>query len=128
MVLGLFAYIRALPHRQDLSGLALLLAGAAVALPVSAVFLIDIAAPALLRLPHHHCPYDLIARAPESVIAVASFAAGTLTVGWACVAAWFARCPESTPFLKELVRRVLVFSLFGYLGALLMLSVELALT
>ena len=98
-----------------------------LAVPLSAVFLIDVAAPALLNLPHHHCPYDLIPRAPESVLGVLSFAGGTFAVGWACVAAWFANCPETRPFLHEQIRKVLTVGLFGYLGSLLMTIVELAL-
>jgi hypothetical protein len=107
--------------------LALLLIGALVALPVSTVFLIDVAAPTLLRLPHHHCPYDLLPRAPESVLAIVSFVVGTFAVGWACVTAWFADCPETRPFLGEQVRKLLVFGLFGYLGSAVMLVVEMAL-
>jgi hypothetical protein len=108
-------------------GLALLLFGAALALPVSAAFLIDVAAPALIRLPHHHCPYDLLPRAPESILAIVSFVAGTFAVGWACVTAWFADSPETRPFLAEQVRRLLVVGLFGYLGSAVMLAVEMAL-
>jgi hypothetical protein len=98
-----------------------------LALPISAVFLIDVAAPALLRLPHHHCPYDLLPRAPESILAVVSFVMGTFAVGWACLTAWFADCPETRPFLSEQVRKLLVIGLFGYLGSAVMLAVEMAL-
>ncbi len=107
--------------------LAMLLGGALLALPVSAVFLIDVAAPTLLHLPHHHCPYDLLPRAPESILAIVSFVAGTFAVGWACVTAWCADCPETRPFLAEQVRRLLVIGLFGYLGSAVMLAVEMAL-
>jgi hypothetical protein len=127
LILALFASIHTRSAPLPRPGLALLLIGAVVALPVSAVFLKEVAAPILLRLPHHHCPYDLIPQAPESILAVASFACGTFAVGWACVAGWFARCPETLPFLGELVRKVLVVGLFGYLGAVVMLTIELAL-
>jgi hypothetical protein len=128
MILGLFASIRRPASPLHRSVLALLLAGAVLALAVSGVFLIDVAAPTLLHLPHHHCPYDLIPRAPESVLAVVSLFAGTFAVGWACVTAWFAHCPETRPFLHEQVRSVLVIGLFGYLGSLVMLAIEMSLT
>ncbi len=109
MILFLFATIRGLSapvHHPAPYGarLALLLAGAGLSLAVSGVYLIDVAAPIILRLPHHHCPYDLIPRAPESVLAVVSLFAGTFAVGWACVLGWFARCPETRPFLREQMR------------------------
>src|SRR3712207_8430081 len=42
----------------------------------SGLFLVEEAAPALLGLPYHHCPYDLIPQAPEAVVAVGLFLAG----------------------------------------------------
>jgi hypothetical protein len=130
MIGGLFAVIASAKFRATASAkpqAAVLLGGALLALPVSAVFLIDIAAPTLLHLPHHHCPYDLLPRAPESVLAIVSFVAGTFAVGWACVTAWFADCPETRPFLAEQVRKLLVVGLFGYLGSAVILAVEMTL-
>jgi hypothetical protein len=38
---------------------------------VNGVFLVEVAAPRLLHLPYHHCPYDLVPGAPESLVGVA---------------------------------------------------------
>jgi hypothetical protein len=109
------------------SWLGLLLAAAVMAAPVGAVFLVDIVAPTVLHLPYHHCPYDLIPRAPEALVACALFVTGGFAVGWTCVACWFGNCEESRPFLGEWVRRILALGLFGCLGSCVMFSIELAL-
>jgi hypothetical protein len=104
----------------------LLLGGAAV-LAASAVFLVEVAAPALLGLPYHHCPYDLIPEVPEAVVAVVLFLGGCFFLGWAGVARFLGRCPQTEPFLPGAVRGLLRLSLWGYLASLAMLSLELAL-
>jgi hypothetical protein len=108
------------------AGLVPLLAGAVVALAASAVFLVEVASPILLHLPQHHCPYDLVEAAPEALIAVALFAAATFSVGWACVAGWFARCPQTAPFLGPAVGRLLSLACWCYVGSLLVMSIDLA--
>ncbi len=107
--------------------LAPLLVGAAASVAVNFVFLLDAAAPRLLRLPYHHCPYDLVRWAPESLVAVALFLCGCFAVGWAVVAGWLGRGKESRPFLAETVGRLLRLAFLGYIGSMVMLSVELAL-
>jgi hypothetical protein len=114
--------------RKFLRCLGLLLVGAIFSLLVSGAFLVDVAAPTWLRLPHHHCPYDLIPRAPEAVLGVASFLGGTFAVGWANVAGWFANCPETQATLPEQIRKILALGLFGYAGALVMVAMEFALS
>jgi hypothetical protein len=104
-----------------------LLLGAIFALAVNAVFLVEVAAPRLLHLPDHHCPYDLVPQAPESLMAIALFVGGTFAVGWACVAGWLGRAPETESFVRPLVVRLLHLGLLGYLGSLAMMTVELAL-
>ena len=104
-----------------------LMLGAAVSLPVNAAFLIEIAAPTLLHLPYHHCPYDLVPGAPESMVGVALYFLGLFAVGWACVAAWAADAPETRSFLPGSIGKVLFLGLFGYLGSLVFMIVELAL-
>ena len=47
--------------------------------------------------------------------------------GWACLAAWLGRRRETLPLLPGMVGRLLYLALVGYLGALMMTSVELAL-
>jgi hypothetical protein len=117
-----------LSRRQVHRGwLALLLVGAVMSLVVNGAFLVEVAAPRLLHLPYHHCPYDLVPQVPESVLAVALFVAGAFAVGWACVAAWLGKAPETQPFLAGLVARLLFLSCLAYLGSLMMMSLELAL-
>jgi hypothetical protein len=127
MIAGLLACLRRVRSADAAKGMVLLGAGAVLSVPIYGAFLIDVAAPAWLRLPHHHCPYDLIERAPEALGGVASFVGGTFAVGWACVVAWLGRCPETRPFIEELLRKMLVVALFGYLGSLVTMSVGLAL-
>src|SRR5207247_7725162 len=96
------------------SVLAFFLATAVLAVPISAVFLIEIASPALLHQPYHHCPYDLVPEAPESMLAVALFLWATFCVGWACVAAWLGRCGETQSFLPEMVRGIIMVAFWSY--------------
>jgi hypothetical protein len=116
--------------RQGLPRRALLplLLGAGLAVAVNAVFLVDIASPRLLHLPYHHCPYDLVPVAPESLLAIALFLGGAFAIGWACVAAWLGRGSETAPLLPSTVGRLLNFAALGFLWSLVMMSVELALS
>jgi hypothetical protein len=100
---------------------------AAAALAASSVFLEEVAAPTLLGLPHHHCAYDLIPDAPEALVAVALYVGGLFCLGWACVASWLGRKPETEPVLPGFLQGLLRLSLCGYLMSLMMLSLELAL-
>ena len=107
--------------------LAPLLLSAAASVAVNGLFLIDAAAPRLLHMPFHHCPYDLVPKAPQSLAAVALFLGGAFCVGWAGVAAWFGDGPESRPLLPAATGRLLRLAFLGYLGSVVLLSVELAL-
>lgn len=135
MVLGLFGFMQILPREkagvkanrpgsQMSGGLALLFLGSMVCLMASGLFLIDVAAPTWLHLPNHHCPYDLIPRVPEATLGVASFIAGTFSVGWGFFVAIFAKCSETNGTLPGLVRRILTLGIFGYAGAMVMVAVE----
>jgi hypothetical protein len=107
--------------------LAPLLAGAGLCLVVSAVFLVEVGAPRLLHLPYHHCPYDLVPQAPESLVAVALFLVGTFSVGWACTAGWLGGRGEAALFVPGIVGRLLHLGFSAYLASLVMMSVELLL-
>ncbi len=128
MVLALGACVRLSRSRPVRAWLAPLLLGAAVSVAVNGVFLVDVAAPWLLRLPYHRCPYDLVGGAPESLVAAALFLGGCFSVGWACVAAWLGRRAEAGTFVPETVRGLLHLAFIGYLWSLLMTSVELILS
>jgi hypothetical protein len=127
LVLALLAASRPGRPAPGAAGLAALLFGGAAVLVASGLFLVQVAAPALLRLPYHHCPYDLIPKAPEAIVAVTLFIGGCLFLGWAGVARWLGRVPETEPFLPAAVRGLLRLSLWCYLASLAMLSLELLL-
>lgn len=114
-------------RRLPLAWLSVLSAGAVISLAVSTVFLVDVAAPRLLHLPEHHCPYDLVTKAPVSIVAIAIFFGANFTVGWAFLAGWLGRHAESRPYLPALLGRLLHSALLAYLGSVLILSAELLL-
>jgi hypothetical protein len=107
--------------------LAPLLAATLLSWAVNAVFLVEEAAPQLLHAPNHHCPYDLVSRAPGGVAAVAVFVAGSFCAGWGCAAGWLGDGRESRPFLPGLVGTLFRLAALGYIVSVLTLSGELAL-
>jgi hypothetical protein len=129
--LGLLLLLLACTRRPHVApggiGLTLLAVVSIVVLAVSGLFLIEVAAPALLHLPFHHCAYDLIPEVPEAVVAIALFVAGSFFLGWAWVAQWFGRCRETEPFRAGMVRGLLRLSLCAFLMSLAMFSLELVL-
>ena len=103
------------------------LVAAVISVPVAGIFLIEVAAPRLLHLPYHHCVYDLITQAPESIVALSLFVGGSFAVGWACVAAWCANCAETAAFSRQASCTLARAGVVGYLGSVLMFSIELVL-
>jgi hypothetical protein len=104
-----------------------LLLGTVVCGVVNAVFLVEVAAPRLLHLPYHHCPFDLLPRVPESVVAAALFVGGSFSVGWACVVGWLGGRAEAAAVVPGMVARLLRLGLWGIGASLAMTSLELAL-
>jgi hypothetical protein len=127
MCLGLAAYVSRPAGGVPCVGLGPLVLGALVSLPVSLLFLIEVASPTLLHLPNHHCPYDLLPNVPESMVPIALFVLGCFAVGWACLAGWLGNTPETKPYLARTVRTLLGLALVGYLGSVAMLSLEMVL-
>ncbi len=123
MVLALFLSTRL--WRPNRMGLGVLFLGAVLSLAVNGVFLTEVAAPILLHMPQHHCPYDLPMRVPESMVAVVLFFIGNFAVGWAALAGWLCRSRETAPFLNETIGHFLALGQFGYLSSLVMLTLEL---
>ena len=64
---------------------------------------------------------------PLVQLAVGLFAWGCFSVGWACLADWFARVPETALFLAEVVRKTLLAGAFCYGVSVIMMGVELGL-
>ena len=95
---------------------------------VSGVFFLEVAVPHLIHLPFHHCPYDLVPRAPESLVGVVLFVTGLFAICWACAVEWLGRHPDTVKVRSILVARLLDLAVLCYSGSLLMLSVEMALT
>jgi hypothetical protein len=124
MALGMIGGLRWGWTKKWLGVLAILMVSS---IGINSVFLGEAAAPLLLRLPYHHCPYDLLPRVPESVVAIGLFVFGAFAVGWACVAAWLGRHEETVALLPLLVAQLLRVALFCYLGSLVMMSLELVL-
>jgi hypothetical protein len=127
LIAGLALTLWAAPTGRTRRRLAFLLAGAILSLPVAALFLVEIAAPVLLHLPDHHCPYDLLPALPESAVGIGLFFLGVFAVGWACVAAWLADRPQTRPLLPRTLRTLLSLALFGYLGSVILMTLELVL-
>ncbi len=127
LIVALVLGARRLGGRLSGAGLMGLLLLGTAALAVSGVFLVEVAAPTILNLPHHHCAYDLIPDRPEALVAVVLYIGGAFLLGWGAVAWWLGRAAETEPFLGGAVRRLLRLSLCGYLMSLAMMSLELAL-
>jgi hypothetical protein len=115
------------PHSSPRGFLATLFAFALLSLVVNAVFLVEVAAPRLIGLPLHHCPYDLIPKAPESLVAVALFLAGNFAVGWGCIVGWLGDSPEARPYVPGIIGQLFRLGVLGYLWSVLMVSLELVL-
>jgi hypothetical protein len=107
----------------------LLLLGVAATLTtvVGGMFLVDVAAPILLGLPFHHCPYDLLPRVPEAVVAVTLYLVGGFSIGWAWFARQFGLFPETRLLVPNTIRRLLRLSMWCYVASVGMLSIELVL-
>jgi hypothetical protein len=125
---GLMIVLLALAIRRDARGASSLLPlpliiVAGLALAVSARYLVDVAAPALLHLPYHHCLYDLVGQVPETGVAIALLLWGTFCVGWRAVAGWFGRSTDGAAPVEA--RRLPAWALLGYAGSVAMLSLEM---
>jgi hypothetical protein len=127
MIAALLGVVGLCRRRLPAAWLAPLLGAALLCLVVNTVFLIEEAAPRLLRLPNHHCPYDLVSEAPRSLAAIALFFVGSFSVGWGCVVGWLGNGPEPTPLLGGAVGRLFGVGVIGYALSVLILSVELVL-
>lgn len=129
LVVGTSAWARCLeapgPYRPP-RGAAALGVLAALSLPIGALFLADVAAPALLGRPFHRCPYCVLGEAPETLVGVGLFVLGAFAVGWAALLPALARAPEARAALGRPVRGLVSLGRFGYAAATLFAAVALA--
>lgn len=122
IVLLALAARRPAETRRSLLSLPLLLV-AGLSLAVSGKYLLDVAAPALLHLPYHHCLYDLVGRVPETGVAIGLLLWGAFCVGWSAIAGWLGRSAEAAAPIEA--RRLPAWALLGYAGSVVMLSLEM---
>lgn len=101
------------------------LALAALTLVLAGRFAADVAAPALLHLPYHHCVYDLVTQVPESGVALGLLLWGSFSVGWAGVVSWLGRSASTAHLVSAELQLWQSWAVIGYLGASAMFSVEL---
>ncbi len=127
MVLALGVAHPCLRTARPFGVLLLLVLGTVLATIVNGIFLVEVFAPRVLHLPYHHCPYDLVSGAPESLLAPVLFLGGSFAIGWAWLAAWLARSPETEACLPATIRGLVYLGIFGYAAALVTASLELLL-
>lgn len=125
-ILAMCGTVAVYRHRWQRSSWPLLL-GAAATTALGVAFMVDVAAPWLMRLPYHHCVYCLLANVPETIVAVGLLLAGSFAVGWCGVLWLLVRSGEARPFAEQLGRRLLAFGLWCYVAGVAMLSLELVL-
>jgi len=119
--------IEAQQHGQRVRWLPLLLIAALASVPVNAQFLIHVASPKILRLPYHHCAYDLLSKAPETTVGMSLYLLGLFAVGWACILAWMGKHEHTIEFLNRAVQRLLYVGSIGFLSSMFFFSIELVL-
>jgi hypothetical protein len=107
--LALRRFARATRSRTIL--VAFIAAAAICAVPFGVSFLANVAAPAALGLPFHHCAWCAFARAPETLAGAALFGVAVITSAWALVAR-----AVGANAIGALELRLLGVSAFGFLG------------
>jgi hypothetical protein len=125
LVVALFGSARAGRKRPVTARLAPLLGVTVLILILNWVYVVEVVAPRVLHAPGHHCPYDLVAQAPPSAVAIALFAVSGFCVGWGGCITWLGRGPESGPHVDGLLVSLLDLAAFGFAAAVLLLAVEL---
>jgi hypothetical protein len=125
MVVALILAVRACRSRVPTRWLGPLLAVAILGLAINLAFLTEVAAPRLLHMPDHHCPYDLVERAPVAVAAVVLFVTATFGIGWGCVAGRLGCHPEAAPFLPRLVGTTFRLSALTLAWSVALMAAEL---
>ena len=108
------------------SGTVVLLLACAPALALGLAFLREVASPAFLGRPGHHCVYCMLASTPLGGLALGLLALGAFAVAWACLLRRLGDDGETRPFVPARVASLLLWGSFGWLGAVVLTSVQLA--
>lgn len=100
-----------------------LLAAAAISPLISGIFLTHAASPRILGLPFHHCPYELLVRAPESILGIGAFGLGLFALGWAVLLG-----DGRQTSIAQARDRLRFLSFFGYSTSMTLFATELVLS
>jgi hypothetical protein len=124
--------VRGARGRAGAAALGALAVLAAASAPVASRFLSDVAAPAVLGLPHHRCAWCAFARAPETIVGAALWAGAALCAGWALVARLGAGegspgTPGADTGAPPILGPLLAAASFGFLGTAAMAAVLVSL-
>jgi hypothetical protein len=128
MILSLTRWTTWLRSGSSFRGLSILFASVLASFCFHLVFLSEVLAPRLLHMPEHHCPYDLLPRAPLSVLPIMFFLSATFCVGWGCVVGWLGKTPEADSGQRQLIASLFRVGLVGYGSAVLAVSLLLAIS
>ncbi|HND51088.1 MAG TPA: hypothetical protein PLV92_01785 [Pirellulaceae bacterium] len=107
--------------------LAALGVGVVASLPANLLLLTHWLAPSLLHLPYHACPYDLVSRAPESLVGLAAVSFGYLAASWAAMLLLVGRVDGGGALRFVAAGRLSERALLGLLIGATLLGAELAL-
>ena len=108
--------------------LAALGVGAVASLPANLLLLTHWLAPSLLHLPYHACPYDLVSRAPESLVGLTAVSFGYLAASWAAMLLLVGRVDGGGASRFVAATRLSERALLGLLIGATLLGAELALS
>jgi hypothetical protein len=85
---------------------------------------IEVFAPAMMRLPFHHCLYCLWQYVPVSIVLYLLFILGTFSVGWGFTTDLFGRQGEGIHLLPVFLKKIYLFALFFLSASLMMLLIH----
>lgn len=127
LIIGSAALLLSRSGALSTAGMILLCAATIAGLVLSTIFLVDVAAPWLLRLPYHHCVYCLFTEIPESLLAWLALLGGGFCSLWAGVVSLTRGGGQGGSAARPALTRLLGCGFVGCLSFLVMLSLEMAL-
>jgi len=86
---------------------------------------IEFFAPAMMRLPFHHCLYCLWQYVPDSIAMYLLFVLGTFSVGWGFTTMVFGEHGEAVQFLPGYLKKIYRFAFLFMSASLIMLVIHL---